>query len=1098
MRRTVRGLLYILTVAGMLALGILIKSTAAMGATEDGKKTVSVAYFYDKSYFGSKYDSVEKEGFGYEFLQALANYAGWEYRYIYGDYNTLLEQFMQGRIDIMPGIPSGFDVDKFYENLIKNAPSQQTKKEIEKNRIQVLYPNQPMNSVDYYFCIPQGGDSEHFMISSYANTRIGFPVAISDYANEWITKLGLVCELVEYDSDAACINALNAGEVSAIIAENKVAEAGLVICRKMGSIDYYIGISSRSRSLVRDINDAFDAISSSTDGYLTSLRSTFNSTGELEKSLSSVEKKWLEAHDELKVGTLSNCKPYSYADPKTGEPEGFLKYALSDILYNTGADLKVSYTFFENYEDMVEALRNGSVDVVFPVPIYLYMAEDDGYMNTYGIVQSNMILVYNDEYTEGTVATIAYRKGGIAYYYDQYVYPNSTFVEYKDASACLEAVRTGAVGCTILRDYIVEDYLNAESRYKNLDYMVLPEKMDLCLGVKKGNKGLYTLFIRGTAITNRGNQFKEDYLKAVAVNRRNMNRGLGSMLSPEVIVLLAIIMVLILLLAIIVRWAKRIQLAGKRLKAANEEIIGIAQHQQQNFDVIGLLARDYSSVYKVNLENEEVQTFRMEDTEDNTYNDMLRLGTRFSEVFNQYVRDKVFEDDKPKMYDEISIPVMRRKLKTRPSYAIRYRKIMKNNDIRYFEYRVSAADIDENGKVLSIVVGFIDCNDEILHEAEYMKSLEKAIKSDAVITSLTGDFDWVAYVANAEGKDGGSVTTYKTSDRFRDSFGDWDKENDFAHMLDLLAEKLVYPDDHKMFLRSTNKSQIRKHLMKELAYYVNFRILDEGSVKYYQLKFVADIADGKLYGFILGFHSVDDEIRREKEEQEKLENMVEERTAQLEEKNISLNRMNNDIIELMGNVVEGRDAESGQHVRRVKDFTNILATQVMKEHPEYNLTKELVDIITSASALHDVGKITISDSILLKPGRLTNEEYEIMKSHTVNGCTILDKMPADWDEQYMKISMEICRYHHEKFDGKGYPEGLVGDAIPISAQIVSVADCYDALVSKRVYKDAYTCDEAYDMIQRGECGMFNPALMECFMMCKDKFEKQVTGSKGGY
>ncbi len=1091
MRKTGRLITYILSIAGMLAMCILVNCTVARGAAEGGLKTVSVAYFYDKSYFGNKYDSDDKEGFGYEFLQSVANFSGWEYRYVYGDYNTLLEQFMQGRIDIMPGIPRNFDVDKYYETLKSNANDEENRLEIDENRIQVLFPNQPMNSVDYYFCIPGDEDGDNFKLSSYANTKIAVPRSISEYANEWIAKSGLICELVEYDNDAACINALNSKAVKAIIAENKVAEAGLIICRKMGSIDYYLGISSKSRSLLKDINTALDAISSSTDGYLTSLRSTYNSTGELDKTLGSDEKKWLETHKELKVGILNDCQPFSYTDEASGQPSGFIMGAMSDILYNVGADVSVSYSTFGNSEDMVKALKEGTVDVIFPVPVYLYMSEKMQYINTNGLVQSNMKLIYNGEFSEGTFATIAYPKGGLEYYYDTYAYPNSTFLEYDSVAECLEAVKSNTASCTILRNNLADSFLKSGSKYRKLSGITLPEKMDLCLGIRRGNTALYTLFIRGISITLRGNGFRDMYLETVSETVKDSGNILDGFITPEVIVLLFVILALIILLIFIATWAKNVQRASRHLKAANKEIIGIAEHQQQNFDVIGILARDYSSVYKVNLETEEVQTFRLEDTEDNTYGDMLRLGATFTDVFNQYVRDKVFEEDKPKMYDEISIPVIRRKLKTRPSYAIRYRKTMAGDETRIFEYRVAAADIDENGKVISVVIAFIDCNDEIVHETEYMKSLEKALKSDAVITGLIGDFDWVAYVTNTEGKTEGPVTSYLISDAFKKRFPGWSDENDFNRMIELLAKELVHPDDHKMFLRYTNRNHVKKHITKDAAYYVNFRIVDEGVIKYYQFKFVADIADGKLFGFILGFHSVDDEIRREKEEQEKLENMVEERTAQLEEKNVSLNRMNNDIIELMGNVVEGRDAESGKHVRRVKDFTNILATRVMKEHPEYGLTPELVDIITSASALHDVGKITISDSILLKPGRLTNEEYEIMKSHTVNGCEILKKMPADWDEQYMKISMEICRYHHEKFDGKGYPEGLSGNAIPISAQIVSVADCYDALVSKRVYKDAYSCDEAYNMIRNGECGMFNPVLMECFKTCKPDFERQV-------
>ena len=213
-----------------------------------------------------------------------------------------------------------------------------------------------------------------------------------------------------------------------------------------------------------------------------------------------------------------------------------------------------------------------------------------------------------------------------------------------------------------------------------------------------------------------------------------------------------------------------------------------------------------------------------------------------------------------------------------------------------------------------------------------------------------------------------------------------------------------------------------------------------------------------------------------------LEEMVREQTAHLQ-------AVNEDIIEMLGSVVEARDMESGQHVRRVKGFSRILAEQVMADCPEYGLTPQIVDLITSASALHDVGKIMIEDRILLKPGRLTDEEFAEMKTHTLKGCAILDQAPKSWDRDYLRFSYDICRSHHEKWDGRGYPDGLAGDDIPIAAQIVSVADCYDALTTQRVYKPAYTPDEAYTMIRGGQCGAFGPRLMACFDRTRDAFEQ---------
>lgn len=241
------------------------------------------------------------------------------------------------------------------------------------------------------------------------------------------------------------------------------------------------------------------------------------------------------------------------------------------------------------------------------------------------------------------------------------------------------------------------------------------------------------------------------------------------------------------------------------------------------------------------------------------------------------------------------------------------------------------------------------------------------------------------------------------------------------------------------------------------------------------------------------------ELFRHKNE---LEELVAEQTDtmkkqyQLLQQQAEMLRKNNEkIMDILGTVVEYRNPESGEHIQRVKDFSRILAEEMMKDCPEYGLTPEMVDIIASASALHDVGKIAIPDSILMKPGRLTADEFEYMKTHTTKGSEILNTISGTWDDSYDRVSYEICRYHHERYDGKGYPEGLSGEEIPVSAQIVSIADVYDALVSERVYKNAYTREEAFHMIMTGECGTFSPKLLECFRRVKSKFEQMADSTQ---
>lgn len=226
-----------------------------------------------------------------------------------------------------------------------------------------------------------------------------------------------------------------------------------------------------------------------------------------------------------------------------------------------------------------------------------------------------------------------------------------------------------------------------------------------------------------------------------------------------------------------------------------------------------------------------------------------------------------------------------------------------------------------------------------------------------------------------------------------------------------------------------------------------------------------------------------------------LKEKVEEQTVvlrkayrRLQEQANQLHKRNLDIIEMLGTIVEFRSLESGEHIQRVKGYTQILANAFAKLFPEYKLTKEKIEVIVAASALHDVGKIAIPDGILLKPGRLTDEEFEYMKLHTVRGCEILESMKKKWDQDYQKASYEICRSHHERYDGKGYPDGLKGDEIPVSAQLVSVADVYDALINERCYKAAYSKEEAFRMITNGECGTFSPKLMEAFRAVRQQFE----------
>ncbi|HIV39770.1 MAG TPA: response regulator [Candidatus Blautia stercorigallinarum] len=223
---------------------------------------------------------------------------------------------------------------------------------------------------------------------------------------------------------------------------------------------------------------------------------------------------------------------------------------------------------------------------------------------------------------------------------------------------------------------------------------------------------------------------------------------------------------------------------------------------------------------------------------------------------------------------------------------------------------------------------------------------------------------------------------------------------------------------------------------------------------------------------------------------ERLSHVVELQGQKLRRQEQEILNLNYSIIESLSTAIEFRSGESGEHVKRIRRLTRLLLEELGRTgKKEYVFSDREIQEISQASIMHDVGKIAISDLILNKPGRLTDEEFEIMKSHTVMGCQVLEQIPQYKNNRLYQYAYDICRHHHERWDGKGYPDGLKGREITVWSQVVSVADVFDALTNKRVYKPAIPVPEAMDMIFSGQCGAFNPELLEAL----EKILPQIEG-----
>ena len=201
---------------------------------------------------------------------------------------------------------------------------------------------------------------------------------------------------------------------------------------------------------------------------------------------------------------------------------------------------------------------------------------------------------------------------------------------------------------------------------------------------------------------------------------------------------------------------------------------------------------------------------------------------------------------------------------------------------------------------------------------------------------------------------------------------------------------------------------------------------------------------------------------------------------------------NNIMIRILSNVLGSRNSESSEHILHIRTATELMLRKLIKISDTYHLTEADIALITTASSLHDIGKIHIPEEILNKPGKLSDEEFKIMKTHSELGASIIRDMRFPQNHPLVHTAWEICRWHHERWDGGGYPDGLKGEEIPISAQVVSIVDVYDALTSERCYKKAFDHDTAMNMILDGQCGQFNPILLKCLRELSLPFSKMLS------
>ena len=476
------------------------------------------------------------------------------------------------------------------------------------------------------------------------------------------------------------------------------------------------------------------------------------------------------------------------------------------------------------------------------------------------------------------------------------------------------------------------------------------------------------------------------------------------------------------------------------------------REQLTNYSKIRSFSKLFLSAYQLDVNERILEKIDIADHVRNSpdYEEHIQPTVRpYDKAISYYIKTFLYPEDADKYREMTTIDYICEHLSPEhPYYFVTYRQII-GTSCKWYRLYITSTSFDSEGCPVNAILSTMDINEEQkkISKMEYYKNM--------FISASMGVYDRILQV---------NITDDKVHDiAFSD--GEMLRVDTCLNVKQHLDNfELTIAPEYREAVISTCRSFVAKSNPGDAISYGYKTVETEASESGWFVTTMRAMVSGSGDRLLMVF--ITDNTDKVKQRD------------MLEEKNRS-DSMNNFIVNVLSSAVEFRSLETGDHVNRVIDLTRVMLNEYVVRNPECHLTEEDIHKISSASALHDVGKIAISDSILLKKGKLTPEEYEEMKKHTIYGCSILERFENKKDSFYT-YCYDICRYHHERYDGRGYPDGLKGDEIPLWAQIVSVIDVYDALISVRTYKPAYTPAQAVKMINEGECGTFSPKVLECF------------------
>ncbi len=765
----------------------------------------------------------------------------------------------------------------------------------------------------------------------------------------------------------------------------------------------------------------------------------------------------------LRVVTDYDYKPFSYYDVnmnKLGRDVELIAYIANDI----GMNLELTMM---NWQDALTAFENGEYDVVMTCEESFFNEKEETMLMTVP-VYSDEFFVYGSENLSG-ISELKGKMIGItatsreAMVLETYGLSKDCF-EYATISELMESVIDGSCDCAVLRSSVATPILKSSMDGKVKPMFSIGNSYS-CIGVDVNQPDLRDKINDSIRKLSAEGVISKLNTKWIGTAAQDLT---FAEFVKEYYWLIAFLLFLVMAIAVL---ALRTYYNGKEkagIEQLKDQIKGQAEDSRRELETLRGLSGYYEYICFV-------------DTLSNTITNYHTFG-----MFKDLIGDEPY-------IAPVDFDAMLKKL-VPPEEFVRFVKSLDRQmimDALYLDQtvKVPCHFIEDDGVKNYQIIFSLDR----LHPKNVIigfKNADEEIEKESVITALAKDYEAIFILDPFRD----TVSCIGQNDTSLMCYGTMTPEMNLREFRRVMSEH-VHPDDMSIMEPFTGTEDLKKLMSDVVTYTVIYRTNREGQYKYYKAKLVKlnqNMYDSS-FEVLVGFSDVDAIEREKMNQKEMLEQKVKEQTEVIISNAERFQKIQNGVIEGLATLIESRDTSTGDHVKNAKTFVEMILKYLLENgmYPE-TVTPEYVKTITEASVLHDIGKIGISDTILNKPGKLTDEEFEIMKTHAAYGGRIAREIfEGEIDQELTDAVCDIATHHHEKWNGKGYPEGLTGENISLGARIMAVADVFDALISKRVYKDAVSIDKAYSILIEDSGSHFDSSIVDVFVKIRPRVEEYI-------